>query len=255
MDITTQIRSLVKYGRFVSLDQEVPMFHNMDYITQFPTTFTIKQLLKISNYTQAMQKENGLYEYSLSKCVREALRRCSFSYKKFVRHAGGEKAAVDDIASMTGILALLCKNFRADMAVYGQHRTEPLLKGPWKDNLKTWLHRICFGLYSRHYQSSVEPEEQLHLTQVPEMILKIAEFLNLHGLKAVSSLPKSSVISMASNIHAAFDEIVNSKCRWLVAEMAVSLVDLAKAVSNVGLGYEAPEGALLAALKIIADSR
>ncbi|KAL4535638.1 hypothetical protein Ndes2437A_g06343 [Nannochloris sp. 'desiccata'] len=255
MDISSQLHELVKYGRFVKLDQKLPMVHNMDYVIQWPETFTIEQLLKISKYTQAMQKEDGLYEFPLSKCVREALRRCSFPYKKFVRHAGCEKAAAEDIASLTGILALLCKNFRADMAVTGQHRTDPLRKGPWKDTLKTCLHRNCFGLYSRHRQSTVEPEDQLHLTQVPEMICKIAKFLSLHGVKAVSSLPKSSVVSMAANIHAAFDEIITSESNWLVAELATSLVDLAKAVCTVGLGYEAPKGTIFAALKILSDSR
>jgi hypothetical protein len=236
------------------MDQKCAPALNMFYVLTGCHAYTVEQLLKLGNYTQAMQRVDGLYECHLANCVREALRRSNFSYKKFVRHAKTEMAAAEDIVSMTGILALVCKNFSADIVVANEDKKKILTKGPWRDSAKTWFHRNWFGLYSRHRQNQANPLDQVHVTQAPEMILQLAKFLALNGDKALSSLPKSSVATMAAYLSAAFDKIVATECNWLVAEMAFLLEDLAKKVAAAGLGYEAPEGSVLACLKVIADS-
>lgn len=268
MDTKLQLENLHKYGRFVALSKSNPMSFNVEASIRYRTYgMSVEKLLKVGKFAYSMLKLRsgdwsnqlvkplGWYQFSLTHCVREVLGRCSLSYKKFVRKSGGESEAAKDLVAMTGILALTCKNFRTDFSTANSYKKNILTKGPWKHTWGTWLHRNWNGLYCQHIGSTISPDSQRHVTEAPEIILKIAEFLGRHGGIAVTTLDKAALVSMAINICAVFDVINDTKCNWMVTELAVRLHKLAKLITCAGLGCECIDidGNVLAALKILAE--
>jgi hypothetical protein len=219
------------------------------------TTSGLDTLLKISQHSYDMLRYDGGFEHVLSQCVREVARRCTFSRNGAFRYTSRSRAV--EVSALAGILALLCKNFRDDMDRVGNEERDFMARGAEKSLLDSWFHYAWFDgtLFSRH-QGDVPAREQLHFTEVPELIITIAKFLGSNGSPYLQYLNQKNLKELAANLHRALFEVqkVGGCCTWLLGDAAAALNELVKHVIKAGLGREASDGSLMAELAELASS-